>query len=123
MSAANNAKGKGFERDAANYATRRLHDAGVLPPDQKVHRRAALGLPEDEGDLFGIPYTAVQCKNTTRIDLTVVDQAAEQARRRGLPVGVLLQKRRMRPISESYVAMSYDTYLDLVITIAKERAR
>lgn len=108
---------KQFERDAANYATARLQSMGV---DATVTRQASSGLPEDQGDLFGIPFSAVQCKATRNIDLTVIDEAEKQAQRKRVPIGVLLQKRRMKPIGRCYVAMSYDTYLDIVAQLARD---
>lgn len=118
MSKANVDKGKRYELAAAKHATARMAAAGL---DIEVRRRASLGLPEDQGDLFGIPDTAVQCKDTTKIDLTVVDQAEQQAARQGATYGVLLQKRRQQAIGRSYVVMTYDTYLDLMIDRERER--
>lgn len=113
--ASSNRKGKQFERDAANYATERL---GI-----EVSRRAALGLPDDEGDLFGIPDATVQCKNTTRIDLAgFVDSAEDQGEAAGTSQRVALIKRRMKPIGDAYVVMTYDRWLDIQeLLIGQER--
>lgn len=106
--------GKQWERDAAKYATARLTELGGLEDGATVERRASLGLQDDQGDLFGIPNVAVQCKNTTRIDLTVVDEAEAQAANAGVDYGVLLQKRRNSSPGRAYVVLTYDAFLRLI---------
>ena len=115
MSARNNRAGKQYERDCANHATMRLFELGGIRANESIRRRAALGLPEDHGDLFGLPI-AVQCKNTQQISLSVLDQAEGQAELARLAFGVLLQKRRQRPIGESYAVMAFDSLLALLAT-------
>ena len=109
--------GKRWERDAAKHATARLVEAGIIKHDEQVARRASIGKHDDEGDLFGIPEFAVQCKNTTRIDLTAVDDAIQQAANLGVRFGVLLQKRRQASAGTAYAVMTFDTLLDLVIEL------
>lgn len=109
--------GKRWERDAAKHATARLTEAGILDEDATVNRRASIGKHDDEGDLFGIPGFAVQCKNTTRIDLTVVDEATRQAANLGADYGVLLQKRRQSNAGSAYAVMTFDTLLDIIVEL------
>lgn len=106
--------GKRWELDAAKHATARLQAHGTLAEGQAVTRRASIGKHDDEGDLFGIPDFAIQCKNTTRVDLTVVDQADRQAANLGAKYGVLLQKRRQAHAGTAYAVMTYDTLLDII---------
>lgn len=106
--------GKRWERDAAKHATARLVEAGALPADTAVTRRASIGKHDDEGDLFGIPDFAIQCKNTGRIDLTAVDDAVQQAANLGVRWGVLLQKRRQAGAGTAYAVMTFDTLLDII---------
>lgn len=107
------AAGKRWELAAAKYAEAKFHEAGHT--HVAVRRRAALGLHEDEGDLFGIPGVAIQCKNTTRFDLTMVDQAQQQAQNAGVPYGVLLQKRRNSNTGSAYSVMTYDALLSMLV--------
>lgn len=109
--------GKRWERDAAKHATARLAAAGIIANGEQVARRASIGKHDDEGDLFGIPGFAVQCKNTTRIDLTVVDEAEQQASNLGASYGVLLQKRRQAGAGAAYAVMTFDTLLDIIIEL------
>lgn len=111
--------GKRWERDAAKHAMAVLGAAGY--DDITVGRRASLGLHEDEGDLFGLPHFTVQCKNTGRIDLTVVDEAERQAEHAGMDFGILLQKRRNSSPGRAYVAMTYDTLLRLIVMLLDEK--
>jgi len=109
--------GKRWERDAAKHATARLAAAGIIPDSQPVTRRASIGKHDDEGDLFGIPGFAIQCKNTTRVDLTVVDEARQQAANLGVDFGVLLQKRRQSSVGAAYAVMTFDTLLDIIVKL------
>jgi hypothetical protein len=109
--------GKRWERDAAKHATARLAAAGIIADDEKITRRASIGKHDDEGDLFGIPGFAIQCKNTGRVDLTVVDEAQQQAVNLGVEFGVLLQKRRQSSAGAAYAVMTFDTLLDIIIKL------
>lgn len=118
MSASNVRKGKEAERQARRHAQQAFDAAGV---DTTISRRAALGLPEDEGDLFGIPGVALQVKNTQKLDLTVVDQAEQQAAVAGVPYGWLLQKRRQHPPGRWYAVGTFDTLLATIIELEQAR--
>ena len=111
--------GKRWERDAAKHAMTVLGTAGY--DDITVGRRASLGLHDDEGDLFGLPFFTVQCKNTGRIDLTVVDEAEVQAANAGSQYGVLLQKRRNSSTGRAYVVMTYDTLLRVIVALLDQK--
>lgn len=119
MSKANVDRGKRFELASANHATDRFIAAGI---DYEVSRRAALGLPQDEGDLFGIPDVTIQCKDASKIDLAgFVASAEKQGEAADTSQRIALVKRRMKPVGESYVVQTYDRWLDVQIELARLR--
>jgi len=74
---------------------------------QRLATRAALDL----GDLTGIPRFAIECRDRQKQELARnVDDAEERARHKRADFGVSLMKRPRRPVGDSYVLMSLDTF-------------
>lgn len=94
------AKGTAFEREVVDF----LRGHGF----PAAERRAMEGV-NDRGDVAGIPGVVVECKNHRDIDLGgfMGELEAEQARA-AAPVGLLVVKRRMKPVARAYAVMTLD---------------
>lgn len=96
-------RGTAFERLVADYLADKL--------DDRIDRMPLRG-GKDRGDIAGVrtPFgerVAVECKNTTRLDLSGwVDQAVVEAGNADAPVGVVVHKRRGKgQAADQYVTM------------------
>lgn len=101
MASAAARKGSQFERDVVAY----LRDQGF----PYVERAYGAGRPDDVGDLDGIPGWCFELKNHQRIDLAgwIDEVHREQAQARA-QFGVVVVKRRQRPIAQAYVVMELE---------------
>ena len=106
MSNRNKAKGSRFEAD--------VRDLLAQMTGQWIERMPA-GATLDRGDLVGLDQVAVECKNTSRLELaTFVDEAVAEAANVGpdvLPLAVI--KRRQRPTVDAYAVMPLDAWVRL----------
>lgn len=101
-------KGTTFEVTVRDY----LNDSGVFT--QKVERAPLWGAA-DQGDLLNTGAFAVECKATKSIDLSAfVDQAEKEAANAGKRWGVAVIKRRRKSTEKAYVAMTLQTFVDIV---------
>jgi Holliday junction resolvase len=71
--------------------------------------------PADIGDIDGLDGYAIQCKNCQRLEIPHwIQQAKQQAQRAGKPHGVVVVKRRGKPIKDSFVIMDLETWVGTV---------
>ena len=101
MSNANKAKGTRFESSVRNW---------LLDRRSKAWRPAQTG-HKDEGDVHLDNMVALQCKDAAQQRYSAwVEDANEQAVNAGLPYGVVVHKKRGKPIGESLVVLDLDTF-------------
>jgi len=68
--------------------------------------------PADIGDIDGVDGYAIQCKNCLRLEIpSWIKQAKQQAQRAGKPHGVVVAKRRGKPVKDSLVIMDLETWV------------
>ena len=73
--------------------------------------RLATRAAHDLGDLTGIPRFAIECRDRQKQSLALnVDDAEERARNKRVDFGCAVMKRPRRPVGDSYVLMSLDTF-------------
>jgi Holliday junction resolvase len=109
---ANTAKRKGdtFERDVVAY----LREQGF----PYVERAYGAGRPDDIGDIDGIPGWCIECKDHKTLRLAEwVDEVRREQAQAGAEFGVVVAKRRQRPIGQAYVVME----LEQLVRLLKER--
>lgn len=105
MTTPQKAKGSQFERDVVNF----LSD--WFPT---IERRLA-GSQQDRGDLQGIPYTVIECKNHKTFNLPGwMDRLAEQMDNANAFRGVVIVKRRNKPTAQAYAVMPLELWAELI---------
>lgn len=105
---ANKVKGSQYEGAIRDY----LNDEGAFGGHvERAPRWGAL----DRGDLVNTGRFTVEVKNCKSIDLaTFVDEAEVENVNSGRDWPVVFVKRRMRPVSDSYVVMPAWAFAELV---------
>ena len=79
-----------------------------------VERRVA-GNQKDKGDLLGIPFTVVECKDHKELKLSQwTDRLWEQIENAGAVHGVVIVKRARKTVSESYAVLPTLLYAELL---------
>jgi len=105
MTTPQKAKGSQWERDVVNF----LSD--WFP---NIERRLA-GAQQDKGDLQGIPYTVIECKNHKTFDLPGwMDRLKEQMDNANAYRGVVIVKRRNKPTAQAYAVMPLELWAELM---------
>ncbi len=100
-------KGSAYERDVVGY----LRGHGF----PEAERAYGAGRPDDVGDIANVPGVTMEVKNHNHIDLaSFVDEAEHEAENARTPYGVAVVKRRQRPVAESYVVMTLETFTRLL---------
>lgn len=96
-------KGTKWETEIVNY----LRENGFV-----VERKALTG-NQDLGDISGVAGWTIQAKNQNALDLAGwMDQTETQRRNSGDPFGVLVIRRRMKPVSMAYAVLPLEQMLD-----------
>lgn len=107
MTNPNRRKGDAFERALVAY----FREHGF----PYAERAYGAGRPDDVGDLDGVGALCVSAKDcgTARLPewLAEVEDQRERGRKR---LGVVIWKRRRRPIGETYVVMTLASFCELV---------
>lgn len=99
-------KGSEFERAVVNY----LSD--YFPT---IERRFNAGAALDKGDLAGIPFTVIECKNHKTLKLAEwLDRLDEQMENANAFRGVVIAKRINKPVSEAYAVMPLLLWAELM---------
>lgn len=105
MTTPQKAKGSQWERAVVNF----LSD--WFPA---IERRLA-GSQQDKGDLQGIPYTVIECKNHKQLRLAEwSDRLQEQMENAKAFRGVLIIKRANKPVSQAYAVMPLVLWAELM---------
>jgi len=79
-----------------------------------IERRQA-GNQKDKGDLMGVPFTVFECKDHATLKLSEwTDHLFEQMEHAGAFRGVVIVKRKRRPVSEAYAVMPLVLYRELL---------
>jgi Holliday junction resolvase len=105
MTTSQKRKGSDWERQVTNF----LSD--WFP---QIERRMA-GSIKDKGDLQGIPYTVIECKNTKKLELAAwTDHLFEQMENAGAFRGVVIAKRPRKGVSEAYAIMPLVLWAELL---------
>ena len=100
-------KGSTFERDVVTYL------AGHGFP--YCERTYGAGRPADVGDVDGIVGWTLEVKNHRSLDLAGWSDEAERERVNGRqPFAAVVAKRRCKPVAQSYVVMSLETFARLL---------
>lgn len=99
-------KGSRFELDVRDY----LRDRGYA-----AERCYGAGRSDDIGDVRGLPGFVIEAKNqaTLRFAEWMAETEVERVNA-GEPFGVLVAKRRMQPVAESYAVMPLRQLVDIV---------
>lgn len=105
---ANPAKAKGTAWETA--VVRFLREAGL-----DTARRNAQHGAKDVGDIGGVPHFAIEAKDHATLAFSEwLDQAEAEAANAGEDFGVVVAKRRRRPVGDAYVVMTLETFTRLV---------
>lgn len=118
----NKRKGAAFEQAVADYLAHQF--------DQPVERRHLAGI-HDRGDIAGFTVggqrVVVECKNTTKLELSAHLAEAERERENDeAAVGLLVQKRRGvgfdsdEKVGKHFVVMNLDTFVELLKIASKQ---
>jgi hypothetical protein len=92
------AKGSLFEREVAAF----LRAAGFV----HAERAYGAGRPGDVGDIDGLPGVVLECKAHRAIDLAGwVDEASRERTTAGADMGIVVAKRRGRPVDDAYAVL------------------
>jgi len=101
------AKGSAFEREVVTF----LHDHG----HPYAERHYGAGRPEDVGDIDGIVGWTIECKAHKAMNLAGWSDEAEHERQHGRQrFSAVIAKRRNKPVAQSYVVMSLETFARLL---------
>jgi hypothetical protein len=96
-------KGGQFERDVVSFLK-----ANGFP---HAERSYGAGRPDDVGDIDGVVSWCLELKNHKSLDLAGWSNEAETERRNGRArFAAVIFKRRSKPVSQSYVLMSLETF-------------
>lgn len=112
MSGATNDKGRRMEEEVAAY-----FQAWGWPV-----RRVVQDGRHDRGDLEGLPDCAVQVKDHATQTLAAwADDVERQRKAAAEHYGVVISRRRGRPLGDSYVVLTLTTFAKLLATVDMER--
>ena len=101
------AKGSAFERDVVAYLKANGHPY--------AERHYGAGRPDDVGDIDGIVGWTVECKAHKALALAEWADEAECERQHGRQrFAAVIAKRRCKPVAQSYVVMSLETFAELL---------
>jgi Holliday junction resolvase len=99
-------KGTAWETEVVRY----LRDRGF-----EVERRALTGT-QDRGDITGVPDFTVECKNAANQTWALwMDELERERRNDGAKYGLLVVRRRMKPVAQAYAMMRLDDMVGLMI--------
>lgn len=108
MSNPSKRKGSMWESTVRDY----LNDSGAFV---NTVQRAPLWGSSDRGDLLNTGQVTWECKAVKEISLArFVDEAETEARNAGTRWGVTVIKRRNHQTSKAYVAMTLQTFIDIL---------
>ena len=107
MTTPEKAKGSQWERDIVKY----LQERGFI----YAERRGLAGQQYDKGDITGLgPDIVIEAKNAKSIDLAGFLREAEVERDNAkAKYGIACIKRRNKNVSQAYVVMSLEAFVDL----------
>jgi Holliday junction resolvase len=98
-------KGTSFETEVVRYLNEHGHPY--------AERRALYG-GEDRGDVTGIPGLMIECKAVREVELAkFMDEVEVQTKNAHADLGVAVVKRRMRPVKDAYVVMSFEQFVSM----------
>ena len=101
-------KGSQWERDVATY----LKDNGF----PFAERAYGAGRPQDVGDIDGLPGIVLEAKNCAKIELAAwMDEAATERANAWARYGVVIAKRRRKPVSDAYAIMPLSQLAQLLV--------
>jgi hypothetical protein len=102
------ARGTRFEREVAEF----FDQSGVFP--HPVNRAPRWG-SKDKGDLVGTGQITFELKATKQINLAgFLTEAEDEAENAGTRFPVVVIKRRQKPVTQSYVVMSAEAFIELL---------
>lgn len=116
----NKQRGTRWESAVRDYLNERLGDLGV-----EVYRPAQEGF-KDSGDLHGVPFFAIQCKdwretmNAIREGLIGVQTQKTHADK---PWGVNIVKRARKPVGQAYVVMTLEDFTEVLAAMLTDVSR
>jgi Holliday junction resolvase len=93
-------KGTAFETDVVRYLQAHGFEAA---------ERRALSGTQDKGDVAGIPGVVIECKNHKTIDLgSWMTELEREQTRASAHLGLVVAKRRMHNVAQSYAVMTLE---------------
>lgn len=105
MSNPSKKKGTEFESAVVEYMEHFFPDVSRHPAHGAI----------DKGDVRGVPHFAIECKNHKTFDLAQwVDESRREANNAEARHAAVVHKRRLRPVSFSYVTMELSDWVLLV---------
>lgn len=100
-------KGTKFESEVVNYLNMRGFD---------VERRALTGT-QDRGDISGIHKWVIECKNQNASNWAQwMDETERERRNDGAEFGLLIVRRRMKPITQAYAVLPLDQMVNAIMS-------
>lgn len=108
----NTAKNKGsqYERDVVGFFQGRGHET--------VERAYGAGRVDDRGDLVNVPEFCLELKNHAKQTLSVwMDELEVETKNKQSKYGAVVHKRARKPVEQSYVTMTLDTFERLVYAV------
>jgi hypothetical protein len=114
MTNPNKAKGSKWELDVARY----FNERGF----PEVERRYGAGATLDKGDINGVKDTVVEAKNWAKISLsTIMDETLVEQKNAKKKFGIAVIKRRNKNVSQAYVMMTLENWIDLFAYYANNK--
>ena len=104
------ARGTRWESEVVKY---------LRPNGFPAARRNVQTGSKDIGDIGGVPYFALEAKDTQKHTLSdFVKQANREAENAGVPWGAAVIKKRHHPTAEAYVVMDLATFAEVALFAA-----
>ena len=113
----NKAKGTGWEVAVRDYLNERFGRDTIYRPAQAGFR--------DTGDLHGMPYFAIQCKNWANVTNAVrdgIDGVLKQTGHAGKRLGVNIVKRARKNVRLGYAVMTLEHWRAMAYAMARADA-
>jgi hypothetical protein len=108
----NPSKKKGTKYESELVAYLRYH---LERPD--IERRALSGT-QDRGDIAGLESWTIEAKNHNAQNFAGwLDETQREQRNAGTEYGLLVVRRRMKPVGQSFAVMTLDQLIDIIIDL------
>lgn len=106
-------KGTKFESELVAYLRYHLES-------QDIERRALSGT-QDRGDIAGLKDWTIEAKNHNAQNFAGwLDETQREQANAGTPYGLLVVRRRMKPVGQSFAVMTLDQLIDIMLDLEEK---